>query len=60
MMEKLEKLRVAGSPATPPEVLSQLAKDPSWEVRKEVGRNACAPLEVLEELGRDPEELVRF
>lgn len=53
------RLAYGCDPATPPAVLSELAQDWVWEVRRTVARNPSAPSESLESLAHDEDLEVR-
>ena len=49
----------AGNPATPADVLTELAKDSDWHVRISVAGNPNTPVDVLTELAKDSDWCVR-
>lgn len=54
-----QRLRLAGDPATPADVLEVLAEDEHWGVRRSVSSNPSTPSQVLEALATDGEWAVR-
>ena len=53
------RLRVAGNPQAPPEILKTLAGDSDKEVRKSVAYNPNTPPEILKTLAGDSDTEVR-
>ena len=51
--------RAAENPATPSEVLKELAKDSDWYVRRYAAGNPNIPADVLTELAKDSDSVVR-
>ena len=49
----------ARNPATPADVLTELAKDRDWHVRSNAAGNPATPADVLTELAKDSEWHVR-
>ena len=58
-MTRNEKIRISLNPSTPPEVLTQLARDEDYDVRWRVARNPSTSPEVLLILVVDNDEYVR-
>ena len=56
---KRRALEVAQNPATPPNVLANLARFGDWITRKGVASNPSAPGEVLKRLAKDYDYTVR-
>jgi len=53
-------MEVAENPNTPPEILTLLAQDEDWDVRRRVAQNPNTPAEILTILARDKDGIVRY
>ncbi len=58
-LRQLADEAIASNPSTPPEVLTELATDDRWQVRKAVATNPSTPPEVLIQLASDKDWDVR-
>ena len=58
-LDEATRVRLSAQPSTAPEILRELARDPSVTVRATLALNTAAPAETNTLLARDPDERVR-